>query len=30
MKFKSNEVATDYNAGFQGAVAAFKDLACNG
>ena len=26
----TNEVTLDYNAGFQGAVAAFKDLACNG
>ena len=26
----TNEVTTDYNAGFQGAVAALKTLAVNG
>ena len=28
--YVSNEVATDYNAGFQGAVAALQTLAING
>jgi endoglucanase len=28
--YVSNEVATDYNAGFQGAVAALQALAVNG
>ena len=28
--YVANEVATDYNAGFQGAVAALKTLAVNG
>jgi endoglucanase len=28
--YVSNEVATDYNAGFQGAVAGLQTLAVNG
>jgi hypothetical protein len=28
--YVSNEVTTDYNAGFQGAVAALQSLAING